>query len=107
MVGLLNMLVRVLISACRPRHDLVLENLALRHQLEVLARARPKPRLRAADRVLWVWLRRAWPSGWARHLTIVRPETVIGWHRQAGACIGAGGRELGWADLASARRSGS
>jgi putative transposase len=81
-VGLLNLLLRVLISACRSRHDLVLENLVLRHQLEVLSRARPKPRLRNIDRVLWVWLRRVWPSGWARHLRIVRPATVIGWHRK-------------------------
>lgn len=80
--GPLNLFLRVLINGCRPRRDLVLENLALRHQLEVLGRARPKPCLRTADGVLWVWLRRIWPSAWARHLTIVRPETVIGWHRQ-------------------------
>ena len=77
-----NLLLRVLISACRSRHGLVLENLVLRHQLEVLSRARAKPRLRNVDRVLWVWLRRVWPSGWARHLRIVRPETVVGWHRK-------------------------
>src|SRR5450756_470820 len=23
-----------------------------------------------------------WPAGWARHLRIVRPETVVGWHRK-------------------------
>ena len=82
MLGLFNLLLRVLISACRSRHGLVLENLVLRHQLEVLSRARAKPRLRNVDRVLWVWLRRVWPSGWARHLRIVRPETVVGWHRK-------------------------
>lgn len=82
MLGLLNLLFRVLINACRSRHDLVLENLVLRHQLDVLSRAKPKPRLRNADRLLWVWLRRVWPAGWARHLRIVRPETVVGWHRK-------------------------
>ncbi len=73
---------RVLINACRSRRELILENLVLRHQLEVLSRAKPKVRLRAADRVLWVWLRRVWPGGWADHLRIVRPATVIGWHRK-------------------------
>ena len=82
MLVLFNLLLRVLIGACRSRHDLVLENLVLRHQLEVLSRATAKPRLRNVDRVLWVWLRQVWPSGWARHLRIVRPETVIGWHRR-------------------------
>ena len=82
MVGLLNLLLRVLISAARSHRDLVLENLVLHHQLEVLSRVRPKPRLRAADRVLWVWLRSIWPAGWDRHLRIVRPETVVGWHRK-------------------------
>jgi putative transposase len=81
-VGLLNLLLRVLISAGRSRRDLVLENLVLHHQLEVLSRARRQARLRAADRVLWVWLRSVWPAGWDRHLRIVRPETVVGWHRK-------------------------
>lgn len=74
--------IRVLIDSFRSRHDLVLENLVLRQQLDVLQRTKPKPRLRTADRVPWVWLRRIWPSGWACQLRIVRPETVIGWHRQ-------------------------
>jgi len=81
-LGVLNLLPRVLINACRSRRELILENLVLRHQLEVLSRAKPKVRLRAADRVLWVWLRRVWPGGWADHLRIVRPATVIGWHRK-------------------------
>ncbi|HVC75147.1 MAG TPA: integrase core domain-containing protein [Candidatus Micrarchaeaceae archaeon] len=82
MLGFLVLMLRVLIDSFRSRHDLVLENLVLRHQLDVLQRTRPKPRLRNRDRVLWVWLRRPWPRGWARQLRIVRPDTVIGWHRQ-------------------------
>ena len=39
------------------------------------------PRLRAGDRAFWVVLRKLW-SGWDRSLIIVRPETVIAWHRQ-------------------------
>jgi len=44
-LGFLLMLLRVLIDRSRSREDLVLENLILRHQLEVLLRRKPKPRL--------------------------------------------------------------
>ena len=37
-------------------------------------------RLSTADRTLLVWLSRSL-GDWKRHLTIVQPETVIGWHR--------------------------
>jgi hypothetical protein len=45
--------------------SLVLENLALRHQLVVLQRTVPRPRLRTADRLFWVLLSRLW-AGWKR-----------------------------------------
>ena len=57
------------------------EILALRQQVAVLKRKRPRPLLRKADRVFWVILSCLWP-GWRRALVIVRPETVIGWHRK-------------------------
>jgi putative transposase len=59
------------------------EILALRHQLLVLQRSNRGHRLRLgrADRLLWVWLSRLW-SGWQAALVIVKPETVIAWHRQ-------------------------
>jgi len=72
------MLLRVVIDCCRSRQDLALENLVLRHQLEVLIRHKPRPRLRNRDRMLWVWVRWFWPEGWTRHLKMVQPETVIG-----------------------------
>jgi putative transposase len=62
----------------RARRDLALENIALRHQLEVLARAP----LRPADRLLWSSLSRIWPI-WRRHVVIVQPDTVVRWHRTA------------------------
>ena len=58
------------------------EILALRQQVAVLKRKRPRPSLRKADRVFWVILSCLWP-GWRHALVIVRPETVIGWHRKA------------------------
>ena len=56
------------------------EILALRQQVSVLKRKRPRPLLRKADRVFWVILSCLWPA-WRHALVIVRPETVIGWHR--------------------------
>jgi putative transposase len=66
------------LSACvRSRAVLQLEILALRHQLQVLQRARPvRLRLFKMDRCLWVMLSRIW-TGWRASLVIVKPETVI------------------------------
>jgi putative transposase len=58
------------------------EILALRHQLAVLQRRTSKrPSLRTADRALWVILSRLWTQ-WRSALVIVKPETVIAWHRK-------------------------
>jgi putative transposase len=66
----------------RSRVALHVEVLALRHQLQVLQRSRPRRlRLMKADRWLWAWLSEAWPS-WRTALVIVKPETVLAWHRQ-------------------------
>ena len=79
MLRLLVALLPTLRSALRSRHDLVVENLALRQQLVTLA-SRRHPDLRPADRVFWILLRRFW-SGWAGSLAIVRRDTVVRWHR--------------------------
>ena len=71
---------RVLGSGFQPRRHLLLENLALRHQLSVLQRSVPKPRLRIADRFLWVLPQQFW-SGCHPLLVLVQPQTVVGWHR--------------------------
>jgi hypothetical protein len=66
----------------RSRAALHLEILALRHQLSVVRRSRrPRLRLTAADRVLWAWLSRVWRC-WRSALHLVKPATVIGWHRR-------------------------
>ncbi len=82
MPELLLLVLRTLVAAIRSRRDLTLENLVLRHQLQVVLRTNPHARLRAPDRVLWVWLRRLWSEGWRQHLRIVQPETVLRWHRK-------------------------
>ena len=58
-----------------------MENLALRHQLAVLRRSVKRPKLTSADRLWWAWLCEAW-SDWRSALVIVKPETVIAWHRK-------------------------
>jgi hypothetical protein len=75
-------LMGMLRGVVRSRAALHLEVLALRHQLQVLERSRPR-RLRQAkaDRYLWAWLSRTW-SGWRTTLVMVKPETVVAWHRQ-------------------------
>ena len=64
------------------RLSLQVEILALRHQLGVYQRTRPRPRLRPADRILWAWLSRVW-SDWREALMMVQPETVIAWRRRS------------------------
>ncbi len=66
----------------RSRVALHLEILALRHQLAVVNRTRrPRLQLTATDRVLWAWLSRTWRR-WRSVLHIVKPDTVVGWHRR-------------------------
>src|ERR687897_400077 len=75
-------LLRTVRSSVRSRAALQIEVLALRHQLHVLQRSRShRVRLTAVDRFLWVWLSRAWTE-WRAAIVIVKPETVIAWHRQ-------------------------
>ena len=70
-------------ASARSKRDLVVENALLRHQLLVLGRTAKRPRLTAADRGLLVVL--VVLAGrlrtWATALVIVRPATVLRWHR--------------------------
>src|SRR6266403_6078417 len=67
----------------RARAALQAEILALRHQLLVLQRSSRLHKLRLywADRVLWVWRARLW-NDWRSALLLVKPGTVIAWHRK-------------------------
>src|SRR6266567_1968493 len=64
---------------------LVTENLALRQQLLVLHRSTNRPRLRNRDRLFWIALSQLWQN-WRSLLVIVKPETVIKWHRLGFKC---------------------
>jgi putative transposase len=68
-------------ASVRLRASLVGENLALRQQLAVLRRRTKRPQLVPIDRAFWVVFSRVW-SRWAETLALVKPATVIGWHRR-------------------------
>jgi putative transposase len=66
---------------CRGHRAVALENLALRQQLAALTRTAKRPQLRLHDRLFWILLRNSWRD-WRSALLIVRPDTVLRWHRQ-------------------------
>lgn len=73
------------------------ESLAVRQQLAVLNRKTPRPRLQTSDRWFWGLISSFWPD-WRDALAIVKPATVIGWHRK--------GFRLFWTWKSRSRRSG-
>ena len=81
MIAFLSLFIHILVSPFKTRARLEAEIVMLRHQLNVLRRGVPaKPRLTVADRLIFVWLCRLFPSALSA-LTIVQPETVVRWHR--------------------------
>jgi putative transposase len=80
MAGMITLILIGLLRGVRTQRSLVFENLALRHQLAVLQRTARRPRLRTADRLLWVLLSRLW-AGWMDAISVVQPATVIRWQR--------------------------
>jgi transposase InsO family protein len=64
----------------RSKHDIVLENLALRQQLTVQQRSIKRPKIKNPDRIFWIWLSRFWDN-WRSSLIVVKPPTVIGWQK--------------------------
>jgi hypothetical protein len=85
----LRFLVWIISAALKPKGLLVAENLCLRQQLLVLQRRHPQPRLRNADRRFWICASR-WFTDWRNSLLIVKPETVLRWHRQGWRASGPG-----------------
>ena len=81
MLELFNLLRWILLDLFRSRSALEGEVIALRHQLNVLRRSTPKrPALKAFDRFILVLLYRLAPTV-LDAVTIVRPETIVRWHR--------------------------
>jgi len=69
-------------TVCGSKADLAMEALALRQQLAAYRRKNPRPRLDNFDRLFWVALKDQF-AGWADALIIVKPDTVVRWHREA------------------------
>ena len=81
MLAFLQLLGMFVADLFRPRRQLEVENLFLRHQLNIALRGAPhRPRIRGSDRALLVWMTWLWPSllGLSR---VVRPDTILRWHR--------------------------
>ncbi len=80
-MGAAKMILYLLRALALSRATLAAENLALRQQLIVLQRSVKRPRLQKRDRLFWVWLSMLW-KGWACCLLIVKPDTIVRWHRE-------------------------
>jgi hypothetical protein len=81
MIGLFCFVLAILASPFKSKRRLEAENAALRHQLIVLRRMiRGRPRLTNNDRWFFIQLYRWFPSI-LQVLTIIRPETLVRWHR--------------------------
>jgi hypothetical protein len=90
MLDYLLLLTSLIRTALRSRRELVTENLLLRQQLAVLTGpTRKRARLRARDKLFWVLVRRL-EDDW-RRLVLVRPETVVAWHRRGWRLYSGGG----------------
>jgi hypothetical protein len=94
MLTALMVLLRSLRLICGGHRAVVLENLALRQQLAVLTRTVTRPQLRATDRLFWIFLAKGWRD-WRAALVVVRPDTVVRWHRQWLRGIGPGSHDGG------------
>ena len=81
MLAILHLLGTFVANLFKSRRRLEVENLFLRHQLNIALRRAPhRLRLRGSDRALMVWMTRLWPSllGLSR---VVQPDTILRWHR--------------------------
>ena len=81
MMGLIFLLVNLLASLFKSKSRLEAENAALRQQLIVLRRKlRGRVQFTSSDRLFFILLYRWFPSV-RKAMTIIRPETVVRWHR--------------------------
>jgi hypothetical protein len=101
MIGILCFALAILASPLKSRLRLEAENAALRHQLMVLRRRlRGGVRITNHDRWFFVQLYQWFPSILSV-LTIIRPETLVRWHRAGFRSYWLGSRDLREADRRS------
>jgi hypothetical protein len=81
MLAILHTLGMFLVDLFKSRRRLEIENLFLRHQINIALRHAPsRLRLRGSDRALLVWMTQFWPSLLGA-TKVVQPETILRWHR--------------------------
>src|SRR5271166_2487328 len=81
MIALLCLFLTLFASPFKSQSRLAAENAALRHQLTVLQRkVRGRVQLTNSDRLFLVLLYR-WCPAVLKAITIIRPETLVRWHR--------------------------
>src|SRR5260370_28306861 len=86
MIGLLCFALAVLASPFKSKLRLEAENAVLGHEL-IVVRRRPHGRVRLTDHDRWFFiLLYRWFPSILQVLTIVRPETLVGWHRAGFRC---------------------
>jgi hypothetical protein len=77
----LALIVRSVPTFFRSHSEQVIVELALRQQLATYDQKKTKPKLTSLDRFFWVALSQFLPR-WKRALGIVKPDTVVRWHRK-------------------------
>jgi hypothetical protein len=86
MIGLLCFVLAILASPFKSKLRLEAENAVLRHQLIVLRR-RPHGRIRLTNHDRWFFIQLyRWFPAILKVLTIIRPETLVRWHRAGFRC---------------------
>jgi hypothetical protein len=74
-------------SEPRTSAALLLESIALRHQIAVFERSRTRrPCFRLWDRLFWILFSRRWPQ-WRDSLIVVQSETVLRWRRDGWSAL--------------------
>ena len=81
MVRLIQFPLTLVSTSVRSRLSLQAENAALRNQLFLYRQSGQRPRIRAADRLLWCFIAKIW-SGWRAALYFVQPRTVTTWQKK-------------------------
>ena len=81
MLEIIAVFVRAVALACHGHQELVLENIALRQQLNALKRTVTRPSVRRRDRLFWIVAGKTWQP-WRTALVFVQPDTVMRWHRE-------------------------
>jgi hypothetical protein len=78
---LIQVVLAELFSSMKTQRALVLENLALRHQVVMLKRSVKRARPSRMDRLFWLTFARS-VGNWRENLIALHPDTVVRWHRE-------------------------